>query len=689
MSRSYYHEIVGCTRRYYAALVLLIICLTAWQVQAKPAWQISKSDMKIAERADWLAARERWKEAVEKADQAREPLIGSIFRWRKYIAGSKYTTFENISAFAKQHPHWPREEKMRQRVEEAVTATTPNEEILDWFRVESSAGHYVFKDPVTAKGRHVLAKAMLAEQAKVNARLEDITRLFREAWIEINFTSRNERSFYDNYKQFLRQEDHIARTNRLIWDNRLSEAKRMFSRIPSGYQRLFDARITLRTSRYGVDRAIRRVPKMLARDDGLIYDRIVWRERHKVTDNMPALLKAIPQQRSNPRRFWRLLEKYIHALRKEGEYDLAYQLASHHNFDGDLAGMAEAEWYAGWIALRFQNEPRKAYKHFYAMYQKVQTPISRGRAAYWAGRAAEANNNPQIASKWYQEAAKYPTSFYGQLATEKIGRTTLVLPQPPNTTAADMARFKKNDLVKSSFILGKLGEHALARLFVSTAAEHARDTGQQILITQFGLRVNRPDYSIMAAKKAARNNGPILVKSMYPELNLLKDIRGQEISQPESAFIHAIIRQESMFNQYARSHAGARGLMQLMPATAREVARKLNLRYSKSRLTSNPVYNITLGSYYLNERVEQFDGSYLLASASYNAGQGNVRKWLAEHGDPRQLKTMEDKIDWIESIPFSETRNYVMRILENLQLYRYALGVHNEPLVLISQDINR
>ncbi len=321
---------------------------------------------------------------------------------------------------------------------------------------------------------------------------------------------------------------------------------------------------------------------------------------------------------------------------------------------------------AGWIALVYLNEPADAYAHFVRMFATVSYPISVARGAYWAGRAAEGMNDAATAARWYEIAARNPTTFYGQLAIEKRGDAALFrMPQDPKPTPDDLKAFNARDLVLTIRSMGAIGQGTYVKPFFMTLLSRSTSTMEQAMIADLAQQVGRIDLGVRAGKYAARD-GLVLVDMSYPTAKFARTGR------VEPALLHALSRQESEFNPQAVSPVGARGLMQLMPYTAKRVAGTLSIAYNRDRLTSDMGYNVLLGSNYLQSLVQEFSGSYILAVAAYNAGEANVRNWLRQYGDPRIGEI--DPVNWIELIPFSETRNYVQRVLESLQVYRYRLA---------------
>lgn len=609
---------------------------------------------------------EDWAAAYALASRGNDPLLSKIVAWIDYTRLETRARFGKITAFIVQNPDWPDQRLLERNAEEALADSIPDGEVLAWF------SRY---EPRTVKGRMHLARALLA-----TGKREQATALLRETWVNGDFPRRQERDFLRRYRKFLRKEDHVQRLDRLLWDGRSWEARRMLRRVAAGRRALAVARIRLRRFRGGVDSAIRRVPGELIDDPGLVYERLRWRRRKGRDEDARALLENPPQNLVRPGAWW--TERGIlvrRALRKD-ESSLAYRLAKDH---GQTSGatFAEAEWLAGWIALRFLEDSEDALNHFTALYENVRFPISLARGAYWAGRAAEASGDNELAQEWYAKAARHFTTFYGQLAATRLdGKALPVVPQDPLPDAQEAEAFENNELVKAARLLRLSADREHLGRFILHLNKKARTPAEHALTASLAASQNRPDLALAAAKRSARR-GVQLLGAAYPAYPLPRDRNGLE-----AELLLALLRQESAFDIDAISDAGARGLMQLLPSTARIVARRLKLGYATRKLTADPEYNMKLGIAYLASLLDAFAGSYVLALAAYNGGPTRVRKWLRANGDPRQRDV--DVIDWIELIPFDETRDYVQRVLENLQVYRLRNGRSN-PGVTLDRDLNR
>jgi soluble lytic murein transglycosylase len=343
--------------------------------------------------------------------------------------------------------------------------------------------------------------------------------------------------------------------------------------------------------------------------------------------------------------------------------DQAYKLVAAHGLKRGVA-FAEAEFMAGWIALRWLKKPDVALRHFQTLEDNVTTPVSKSRAAYWMGRAHEAARRTRDATLWYDRGAQYGQTFYGQLAARKLPGGAPLMPADPMVTDLERQAVERRDIVSVARWLKQIGEDDRARVFLLRLGRLAGSAGELGLSAALALDLGRPDVSVAIARRGVET-GVVLFDTAYPVVDL------GATGAIERALVLALTRQESSFNTAAVSPSGALGLMQLMPDTARAVATRLNRPYDAARLTRDPAYNVALGSQYLGEMLEKFGGSYELALAAYNAGPNRVSRWLTSIGDPRGGTI--DMVDWIELIPFRETRNYVQRVMENVTVYRDRL----------------
>jgi soluble lytic murein transglycosylase len=597
------------------------------------------------------------------AAAGRDAALSKLVRWMELRRTGSRASFAEITQFAAAHPDWPGRNSLRLRAEEAMPADMPDAQVIAWFE----------KTPPVGAGRLRLAEAYAR-----TGRAAKAAELVREAWIATETDAAQERAFAARYAEILRPQDHWERLDRLLWDGKTAAAQRMLPRVDAGRKALAEARIRLQSGAPAGDSTVRSVPANLQNDPGLLYDATKWRRIRDMNAEVRAVLLKPPANLVRPDPWWREVEYQARLALRDGDISLAYKLVTTHK-PGEGKIQPDAEFLAGFIALRFLEDHKTALRHFHRLYDNVSAPISRARGSYWAGRAAEAAGDRAGARAWYVKAAGLTTTFYGQIAAGKLSDAAPRLPADPKPSAAETQSFRRSELARVLRILSDVGSNDLFVAFSVALVERAKSPAERALALAHVRELGRPDTAVAVARRLARD-GHVLINDGYPLIPLPKT------NGPEPALVYAIIRQESGFDQRAVSRAKAQGLMQLMPATARMVAKEIGLKYDMAGLTQNPTYNITLGSTYLNGLIGSFDGSYLAAIASYNAGPGRIRRWLRENGDVRRGEV--DAIDWIEQIPIAETRNYVQRVLEALYIYRARLPKAT-PRIVQAQALNQ
>lgn len=616
---------------------------------------LSAGDRALYASAFALGETGAWGAARTAAATAGDPLLSKVLTWRWLQDQDGGASFAEIARFIDENPDWPGLSQLRLQAERAMPVGLPASEIAAWYdRYEAQTF-----DAVMA---HVSALDALGRRG-------DAAAIARERWPDIFLTGTQQDRFLARFRGELSEEDHWRRLDGLIWAGRLDEARRMLGLVSSGRRAVANARIMLAARENGVDAAIQAVPASLQDDEGLLWERLRWRRYYDRNDGAIEILARQPATVSQPEDWWR--ERHIIARRllEDRDFGRAYAVASGH-IQAEGFPLAQAEWLSGWLALRYLNRPADALTHFQRLYQNVGTPISLARGAYWSGRANAALGNAAEAQRWYRIAADYGTVFYGQLAAGELGLPSLTaLPPDMRADAAAWSSYAGRELVRIAQQLSQLGladeaDPFLIRLMLDTETPEG-----YALLTNLAYEIDRVDIAVAASRRSLYDD-VVFGESAYPVVDM-----PTADGRPERALLHALIRQESGFDRDAVSRAGARGLMQLMPATAETVAGGLGVPHSTGRLTTDPGHNIRLGSTYLAQRLDRFGGSYVAAIAAYNAGSGRVDRWLVERGDPRAGRLdLYAVIDWIEGIPIYETRNYVQRVMENVQVYRLRLG---------------
>lgn len=628
---------------------------------------ISKEDRKHYNAAFKAVSKRQWKSALTHADKATYKLPAKFIRWqwlRTYKGGA---SFNDITSFVIDNPHWPYRHTMMRRAEQALANPVSMQRTLAWFSDRT---------PLTGMGMLRYGEALI-ESGDTAQGLKWI----QTAWTEGNFSEKHEKMFLRRHKTSLSQTDHEARLDRLLWDRKAVDAIRLLDRVSKPQKKLAIARIRLMRRSHNVDAALAQIPQEFRNDPGLLFERAKWRRRKGKHEGAREILLSQDASVPRPEIWWPERQIQSRKLLQLGHISEAYLLVSEHGLKSG-GKFASAEWMAGWISLRFLHDNDVALAHFKRLYNNVSYPISRARGAYWIGRAYAAKNDRRSANYWFGEAGKHSSSFYGQVAIDQLGRVNMpAITAMPEPSIATTAKLDTNELIRTVKHLAELGQSRRSKPFLLALTEQAKDPQEYAYISNLAHEIDRPDYGISVAKRASQL-GTELTQISWPTT-----IYAPAQPPVELPLILAITRQESAFAEDAVSQVGARGLMQLMPATARSVSRKLKISYSKSKLINNPNYNTLLGSTYLSHLTNNFKGSYILAIASYNAGPSRVKKWIREWGDPRTGEI--DVIDWIELIPFNETRNYVQRVMENLQVYRQLLGNTGHQMVQMDTDLAR
>jgi soluble lytic murein transglycosylase len=593
---------------------------------------------------------------------AQVPALEAVVTWDRLRRDSYKGSFAEYALFLRDNPDWPQSLVIRRQAEKMIDERIAAPDRIAFFQRFP---------PLSA-----VAKLRLAEALQAVGRRDEASAMARDAWDSAGLDVLSEAQLLARFENVLTADDHLGRADRLVWSGQTSAAGRLLPRLDMDHRLWLLARLALRNNSPDATNRLAGVPEALRTEPGLLLDRALWLRRTGDTAAANALLantELSPGLVLDPETWLKVRLEFARAAWRAGDSEIAYRLAARHSAFplgrplterslGERAAFIESEWLAGWLALRKLNRPDDAWRHFQNVRSAAQTPISQTRGDYWTGRAAEAAGRAADAKAAYEAAAVHFDYFYGQLAAEKLGRKLAIKRQPAPKIDPDRAStFRADPLVRATFALGDLGDRLRQNLFVRTLAERAQSVDDAALVAGLAGPLKRPDLGVLAGK-AARSDGELaLIDAAFPTIELPASLA------PSFTMAHAITRQESQFDAQVVSAARAYGLMQLLPSTAAEQANKVGLPVSTPRLLSDPVYNLTLGSGYFARLRNGFDGNFVLSVAAYNAGAGNVRKFIAINGDPRQPGV--DVLDWVESIPFSETRNYVQRVLENAVVY--------------------
>lgn len=647
-----------------------------------PAVRPDKFDpAKIISRQDYVALKESidlirkrdFIAALLKRDAIADPLGKTLFDWLYVRDETLNAGFTRIATFMRDHPDWPHQQTLRARMETTLFESHESTKTV----LAAFAG----TPPLTGAGKAALARAHLEQ-----GRADKAEQFIRDAWTAHTLTPSQEDAILETFGKVLTAKDQKARLNFLLYRNLASSAMRAAKRLGKDATALANARLAVARRLAKAQKLLDALPASVRKDPVAQLSRVELLRRQGKDVLATGLLLSAPTDPDilgSPVEWWQERRILVRRMLDKKDYKSAYKLAKDHSTRGGLAH-AEAEFLAGWIALRYLNQPKQAADHFHALRKAVSTGISISRAEYWLGRAYETLGEREKATTHYTEASERPFHYYGQLARLKLGKSAAIaVAAPPATTEAEKQRFAKHDLVRAAQLFYDMGETRIAASFLMEMAYSLNNTAELALAADLARMMDMVSVAVRIGKVAIERDRPLHHYAYL--IDALPEFKPRDGSA-EPALVNAIVRQESQFNPAAISGAGARGLMQLMPSTAKLVAKQVGAPYNLTRLTSDPSYNASLGAFHLGDLVGNFGGSYIMAVAAYNAGPRRVAQWVEAFGDPRLPSV--DAIDWIERIPFTETRNYVQRVMENLQVYRARLNGNTHPIELAA-DLKR
>ena len=609
--------------------------------------------------------------------------VMDIILWNKYSSKTdlKKVAFSDISSFVMDNPFFPNITDLRKNVEKIAVNNNIDYKYSEIYfntnpALTTESKLYVIESKISKlssnyknfdeKIKDLQNKSIQSEIAKV--------------WIAEDFTEVEERQFLEKFKNILTQQDHAKRIERLLWENKKSESFRIMSYVGEDYRTLFETILKFDESPRYIDKIMLDVPRRLCSNELLNFKRMIWYKSKDQIDDVLEILIETPKDYVNPDKWWSFRRLYGREMLKTGNYKKSYQIISNHNLPTTSSDYWEAEWTAGWVALRFLDEPKYALKHFLQMKNNVTQPVTISRALYWEAMCYEAMSEKSKAIETFKIASQYPIFFYGQLAIHKhksldpLGSAKdIVLPKSPEITGRDIAKISESRAAQIAYILAVSGDRTNATKIFEWLVNNAPTDGQIAVIMKIIEEIGDRQLDARISRFASKKN----VFFIKEKFQIISEVMNDEYAP----LVHAIIKQESGFAQMAVSRVGALGYMQLMPATAKLVSKEIGIPYNQKKLTRDIRYNIRLGSFYIKKLIDEFEGSEMLAIASYNAGPNATRRWINEFYDPRKEKDQDKIVDWIELITYSETRNYVQRIIENMIVYKYLMSRNNYDLL--------
>lgn len=634
----------------------------------------SSAEHALYARAFAAADRGDWKTARALAAQGGNPVVEKLMDWRYVTDRAGVASFAEIDGFLKINPTWPMRETLLARAEAKIDLDAPAAFVLGW---------YAGREPVSALGKICLGGAEIAA-GKTATGIQHI----RTGWMEGVFGQTMEERIVRKFSAYLTPDVDARRLDSLLWKDETAAARRQMARVDETTKAIAAARLAVKVNRKDADALIAALPGDNAGNAGLRFDQAHALRKAGDDAGARAILQGMSLAglaREHPSALWVELAVAIRQALQTGDAKAAYALASGAGFLPASGGSeavpgigneySEAQFMAGWIALRVLREPQNALGHFRNFSNAVSRPISASRGAYWQGRAYEEMGDAAHAAAAYRAAADHSETFYGMLALTRIeaqpvltARDTVVRPVPAGV-------FERDELVRAMQAAADLGQSGTLRRFALHYRATHSDPAQTKRLLQFLAETGYRPLVVRVAKAAGYEGHPFAAFA-YPVIPVPAYTGAG--TGPEEALVLALIRQETEFDVGAVSSTGARGLMQVIPSGGKGFAKAAGLSYRPADLTANPVYNMQLGMTMVADYLKRWSGSLMLGTAAYNAGPTNARRWVNAFGDPREAGV--DPIDWIERIPFGETRNYVQRVIENLQVYRAVLAGGSAPL---------
>lgn len=611
------------------------------------------SPMQLKMGLDALAAKD-----FDGARTARDSLPVSsldhhILAWAIALYGGDRIPSGEIAAASELLPGWPGMATLRRNSERALARENPAADIV----IKAFGG----SQPQTAEGIVVLSRAYVSK-GDMKAAQSVLSPFWRTEKLE----AKDETAIINEFGPIIPTADHRYRMERMFYADRIGSAQRVA--MLAGAKELADAWAA-------ASQGDKNTPKLLAavptdqRSAGYLFAEAEYlRKRKKFADAAALILKA-PNDRValvDPDAWWIERRVLSRELVDKGDMKTAYRIVAAHMAESPT-NAADAEFHAGWYALRGLNDPAKAAEHFSRIASLAQGSLSLSRAYYWLGRAAEAGG-PGDAKNYFNKASAFGTTFYGQLAGERVGNRTLDI-SSPQPSDVDRQSFAKREAVSAIKRLQETGYERYANTLYLDLAGQLTSPGEVALLADMAEKQGNHFLALRIGKIAAANG--VNVGALSHPIGVIPETAN--ISGSGKALAYAIARQESEFNVSAVSRVGALGLLQLMPGTAEQLAKKAGMAFSQTKLTTDPGYNATLGTAFLGQQLDRYDGSYVLTFAGYNAGPRRADQWVKRYGDPRS-KDIDIVVDWIERIPYAETRSYIQRVMENYEVYKMRIS---------------
>ena len=643
-------------RIFKICMIFILLCTSPIYAESNPddVLNLSKG-LDAIERGNYTETNVHLKEL-------KNPIAKTILKWAMLRSG--HGDWKEYQNFLNDNPQWPGLKKLKEQAEIKIPENSNPQDVLDFFGKQN---------PDTGFGALKLIKALLDTNKSNRA-----NKILFYSWSNLSLSLDEQRDFLSN--ELLTEFHHEDRINNLLWRGDVKGAKSILHLTSSQMQKLIKARIGLQLGASNVDQLIASVPNIYKDEPGLAFDRFQWRIRKNRWDDAENLLidrTQISSSLGRPEKWAKRRRGFARRAMRANQPKLAYYLASNHQLTSG-ANYADLEWLSGYISMVYLDAPDQSRKHFENFNLAVSSPISKARSGYWLGKVNEKYGHMEQAAKDYKVSANFQMTYYGQLSSERLKlNNNQSFVDDESLFSWRTASFVDDAVFQAAVLLLKAEKFVMMRWFMTHMAE-TLDRDGLLRLSNYAHEKNVHFVEIGIAKEAAKR-GIILPKAYFP----INEIPTYSNNLPPEVIL-SIARRESELNMNAISPAGAVGLMQILPSTAKQMSKELGIKFSYKKLKSDAKYNVKLGSAYLSKLIDTYEGSYLLAFAAYNAGPRKVNEWIKLFGDPRD--SLVSVINWVEHIPYKETRNYVMRVSESLHVYRIRIN-GSTPSVSLTKDL--
>lgn len=599
-----------------------------------------------AQKNNWTKAKEI---ALKNNYLKKHPFWENAFKWYYLTSDNTQPFFVEFETFLLTNNDWPELDKLKKRAELAL------------IREADTLGNKVIKKwldkfpPLSQKARLIYIKILQDDQ-----KIQEAHDYIQKTWQENNFTIDEENQFLKNYINDINPESHLKRAQRLMDEGQKEALKRLLKFTPPNYLALYEARMGIQSMPDALNAFIRTIPEDIEKEPGFLMQLLAHYQAKGMNDEAQKILLESKPDPKYQQKWENIRQIQSRETMKEKRYEATYQLMKKHSYtEGEK--YAEFEWFCGWVSLVYLKNTKNALKHFERHLKSVKSSMSLGRSYYWLGRTYEAINNSNEAKNYYKKAVNYGWTFYGQLAAQKINQKPNLTPLKPSLLPDN-----KLPLIQFAQLLYDIKDTEKATLLASHVNKSLTEAGQILSLALFADKLNMKALAVRLGRDA-QNKHPGIAYIAYPKLSLLDQIPLIKSHHLDNALVHSLILQESRYDPKALSPAGAKGYMQLMTDTAKKTAHRNKIPFNANRIF-DPKFNLTIGTHHVKELLDDYSGAYPIMLAGYNAGPNPAARWRQEFGDP--LTQEIDIINWIESITYGETRNYLQRVLENVGVYR-------------------